>query len=103
MADTILIVRLLSGEELIGTVTTGDSSVKIEKPMIVQLSPSKTPGDVNVHLFPYLAFAKKNEIEISKQVIVSVYEPVEALENKYREVFGSGIIKPSREIIQKIS
>ena len=97
----IEIVRLLSSEEIIGDVTPTEKGVKIDKPMQLHIAPGKKPGEINIHLAPYLPFGKKNEVELKESIIVTVYEPADELAERYRKHF-SPIITASQGLISKI-
>jgi len=92
----VKIVRLTSGEELIAKVEETDTNVTLKKPAI--LIPA---GKDQLAFGQWLPYANiKNGIEISKDYVVFVIDPMNELIAQYEESFGSGLVVPkSKDII----
>jgi hypothetical protein len=92
----VKIVRLTSGEELIAKVEETDTNVTLKKPAI--LIPA---GKDQLAFGQWLPYANiKNGIEISKDYVVFVIDPMNELVAQYEESFGSGLVVPkSKDII----
>lgn len=87
----IKVLKLTTGEEIIGDVTGGDT-VTIKEPCILQMVPSKSnPGAAMMALMPYVAHIKNSILDISLEHIVWEGEPIEELYNQYNSIFGTGI------------
>ena len=90
--NVIKIVKLSTGEELIGEIVGEDSTLDIKNPCALQLMPSRTdPTKATMGMFPYAQHIKGSVIEISLDHVIYMGEPVEELYNQYNSIFGSGI------------
>jgi len=97
----VRLVRLLSGEELLGDVVlNGDGTITIKD--VCQVATSYAdPGQATakVGIAPYLPYANLEKgIRLGNHYIGYIVEPVKELYNEYNKVFGSGIILPDDEI-----
>ena len=93
----IKILKLVTGEEIIGDIT-GDNTVQIDKPCLIQLVPSRAnPDQPAMALIPYGLYTKNHRINVPNEMIIWSEEPMEELYNQYNSIFGSGIVvaKPS--------
>lgn len=88
----IKIVKLISGEELVGDVTMDATKLNINTPAMIQLMPHRTdPNQFMVGLIPYAQYTKSHAVEMDRSHILWVEEPVEDLYNNYNTMFGTGI------------
>ena len=101
MATNIQIVKLTTGEDLIGDLEELEMESRqfllINKPAIIMIMPQ--PGsetDFTVGLAPYAPFAKDHKVPLFPNHVVSIYDPGEEMLKTYNDKFGvkSGIIKP---------
>ena len=99
MATNIQIVKLTTGEDLIGDLEELEiesrAFLKINKPALIMIMPK--PGsdtDFTVGLAPYAPFAKDHKVPIFPAHVVSVYDPGKEMLNTYNTKFGSGIVTP---------
>lgn len=102
---TVMITRLLTGEEILGDVTQQENEtfVTIENPTQVGAAPNPKTGQVDVHMAPFAPLSADRVIKIRSQNVVCQYEPVVDIVNKYNSMFGSGIIIPTNTGISKLS
>lgn len=84
----ILLLKLVTGEEVIADVEEGDSYL-LKKPVRIGLT---AEGAATVPLTP---FADCKEITIAKQHVLFTIEPEEDCLNAYRAHYGSGIVMAS--------
>lgn len=100
--SNLKIVRLLSGEELMGDVTVNeDKSVLIKEVCQIATSyadPSEATAKIGIA--PYLPYADidTDGIEIGPNYIGFIVHPVTQLLNEYNKIFGSGLIVPDSGI-----
>jgi len=88
------LVRLSSGEEIIGKVTETDNSVTIKDGYT--LIPA---GEGKIGFMPFMAYTKADQgVTISKQFVVFMVEPIEDLVNQIRQM-DSGIVVPDNKVI----
>jgi len=86
----VKIVRLTSGEELIAKVEETDTNVTLKKPAI--LIPA---GKDQLAFGQWLPYADiSNGIEISKDYVVFVVDPMDEMVSQYEQAFGSGLVVP---------
>jgi hypothetical protein len=97
--SNIQIVKLTTGEDLIGDVTEseidGRGFLVIDKPAIIMMMPK--PGsdtDFGVGLAPYAPFSKDHKVPIFPTHVVSIYDPGKEMLNSYNSKFGSGLVQP---------
>lgn len=92
----IKIVKLSTGEEVIGDVTEGATRLKIKQPCLLQLVPSRSnPSEPTMGMFPYAVHTREHSIFVSNEHIIWMEEPVKELYNQYNSAFGTGIVMPS--------
>lgn len=88
----VKIVKLITGEEIIGTVTHKDGKIILRDCAAIAQVPSRdAPGQMGLGLVPYAAYTKNHSITVDESKIVWEEELVEEVYNQYNKVFGSGI------------
>ena len=86
----IQIVRLTSGEELIAKTEETKTTITLKKPAI--LIPA---GKDQLAFGQWLPYADiKDGIEISKDYVVFVVDPMDEMVSQYEQAFGSGLVVP---------
>lgn len=89
----ITVLKLSSGEEIIGDLTITESHFSVKEPCILQMVPSRSnPEQPSMALFPYAFYVKNHVINIDADHIVWTSEPVQEVYNQYNMLFGSGIV-----------
>tara|TARA_B110001454_G_scaffold205622_1_gene215376 strand:- start:637 stop:912 length:276 start_codon:yes stop_codon:yes gene_type:complete len=88
----IKIVRLISGEELIGD---WDEEKKIITNPVVMIPIAKA----QLGFQPWIPYAEEEEVPLKEQHIVVVLTPDKKLQNEYNRVYGSGLIVPDENLI----
>ena len=88
----VKIVRVHSGEEIIGQITENDNSIHIDKPAIILPA-----GEGRIGLAPYLPYSdcEENGVEFKNIHVVFVLNPVEEFKNQYTQSFVNGLTIPS--------
>ena len=99
MAD-IKLVRLITGEDILGEVVDTDSkSVTIKNVVRVVVMPSKTAPDApTVGLAPFCHWTSDKTIELNASLVLAVMTPITDFLNQYNSAFG-GLVVPSSKII----
>ena len=87
----ILIIRLISGEEVIANMSLSESCIILKAPASIIVQAGRD-GRPSMGLADYLMFADNKEIRISTQHILFSYEPNSDIRNAYNSAFGSGIV-----------
>ena len=88
----IRLVKLKSGEELIGDVTVISNDVIISNPC--QLMPT----DQGLGFTPWPPFAKHDNVTVKSDWVICITQPVDAAKNAWSSKFGSGIILPNVQL-----
>ena len=99
MAD-IKLVRLITGEDILGEVVDTDSkSVTIKNAVRVVVMPNKTAPDApTVGLAPFCHWTSDKVIELNAALVLTTMEPITDFINQYNSSFG-GLVVPSSKII----
>ena len=85
MSD-IRLVKLKSGEEIIGDVTVISNDVIISSPC--QLMPT----DQGIGFAPWPPFSKNDNVTVKMDWVICIADPVDAARDAWNSKFGSGII-----------
>lgn len=92
----IKILKLVTGEEIIGDVKHNVETFVVDKPCFIQIVPSRTnPEQPAMALVPYAPYTKNHRVEIHEKAVIWVEEPLKELYNQYNTIFGSGIVVPN--------
>ena len=95
----IKIIKLLTGEELIGDVEDKGLSYSVKNAVLIALVPSRTnPQQPSIGLAPWMPYAENEPVMISKQSIVYEAKPIKEMINNYNSIFG-GIITPPKTLL----
>lgn len=90
----MLLVRLSSGEEIIGEVTETENLITIKDGYT--LIPA---GEGRIGMMPFMAYTKaKDGITIDKSFVVFTVEPADDLQEQVRSM-GSSIVTPNKKIV----
>lgn len=91
----VLITRLITGEEILGDVTSSTSDTcTISNPTQIAAMQNPSTSKVDIHMGPFAPLSADKSITIQVRNILCQYEPVVEIKNKYNTMFGSGIILP---------
>ena len=90
----MLLVRLSSGEEIIGEVTETENLITIKNGYT--LIPA---GEGRIGMMPFMAYTKaKDGITIDESFVVFTVEPADDLQEQVKSM-GSSIVTPKKDII----
>ena len=101
---SVLITRLLTGEEVLGEVVdVADVDViRIKNPTLIAATPNPKSGNVDIHMAPFAPLSENKVVDLRASLVLLQYQPVTEVVNKYNSMFGSGIIIPTSSGIQSI-
>jgi hypothetical protein len=88
----IKVVRLISGEELIGD---WDSKKNIINNPVIMVPIAKD----QLGFQPWIPYSDEEDVKLKEQHIMTVLTPDKKLQNEYSKVYGSGLIMPDEKII----
>ena len=86
----IKIIRLINGEEIIGSMTQTGDTVTVSDPVTIQMVPNGE-GQMGLAMIPFAPYAEEDEFVFSWDHIVTAYTPSKDLYNQYNRKFGSGL------------
>lgn len=93
MEKNMKLVRLTSGEEIIGKVEDLSNVIKISDAFnLVAPEPGK------IGFIPFMAYAKDKEFVIDKSHVMMVVDPIDELVDQVRSM-TSGIVVPDTKVI----
>ena len=101
---SILITRLLTGDEILGetqTITDSDlniNQVQIENPTVINAMRNPQTGNVDVLMAPFNPLSSDKTVQINREHILCQYAPVAEVVTKYNTMFGSRLILPNSGI-----
>ena len=91
----VRIVRLTSGEEVIGDVTQEDGIYRVQKAALILPT-----GQGSIGLMPWMPYAdQEGGIEIRESFVIFDIKPHDELINEYNTAFGSGLVVPPKQTI----
>lgn len=98
----VQVFKLLTGEDVLGELLSDSQTVyTIKNPVGIAVVRGQN-GQPNVGLSPFPLHAdqkKDSTIDIPKSSVVYSYVPAEDFLANYNQIFGSGIVLPSKQLI----
>ena len=88
----IKVIRLVSGEELIGE--WNEEKTIINNPVIMVPIAKDQLG-----FQPWIPYSDDEDVKLKDQHIMTVLTPDKKLQNEYNKVYGSGLIMPDADKI----
>lgn len=98
MKKNIKIVRIITGEDIIGDFSQGNGEVVVKKPYIIYPTSAPKPGEsIKFGMFTYIPYAETEEIKFKDDKIITVVEPKQDLLASYEQsvskiLTGPGLI-----------
>jgi hypothetical protein len=93
MEKNMKLIRLSSGEEVVGTVKENEDSITITEGY--SLIPA---GEGKIGFMPFMAYTKADKVTINNRFVMFVVDPIDQLIDQVRGM-NSDIITPSKKII----
>jgi len=92
------ILKLISGEEIVGDILSDTADgVLIQDPCTLGLMQSQTGPRLN--MMPMLLFSEQKKVQLQKSHILYTVTVAQEIQNKYNEIYGSGIVLPKPSAI----
>lgn len=99
MAKNLKLVRLFTGEDVMGEVLdVGERYVTIKDPVRVVVVPSKDETRPGIALAPFTHWSKDKEVQIFVHCVMTIMEPITEFKNQYNAIFG-GLVMAENKII----
>jgi hypothetical protein len=101
MAANVKILKLITGEELLGEILPGGPSVcEIKNPVRIVVMPNKMdPKTPNVGFAPWAEFSDQKTFIIDKSHVLCIIDPITEFVNQYNSMFG-GLVLPTSNLIK---
>ena len=97
----IQVLKLLNNEEVLADIEQDDTHFILNNPVSIAIvrGPTGQPS-VGFAPFPIHSEQKKDyQISIAKKHVLYYYVPAQDFINNYNQVFGSGIVLPSKQLV----
>jgi hypothetical protein len=92
-------VKLVTNDDIICEYESkDDGTVELTNPVQVSMVPSRT-GEPNFGFIPFPLVSNDKKVTINSNNVMFVCEPAEEFLNQYNQIFGSGIVTPSKKLI----
>jgi hypothetical protein len=99
---TVMMLRLLNGDEIVGKVGVAGNMIRVIKPAAVMVQPGAA-GKAQMALVDFIPMARTKEIILDPRNVLFTYDPDNQIENAYNQNFGSGLIVPPKGILTATS
>mgnify|MGYP003346969556 FL=1 len=100
--STIMMLRLINGDELVGKVSVVNNVIKVSKPAAVMIQPGAA-GKAQMALVDYIPMAKNKDVFIDTRNVLFTYEPDDQIDAAYQQNFGSMLVLPKKGILTAVS
>jgi|TARA_B100001758_G_C18145022_1_gene470950 hypothetical protein len=100
MSKNIKIVRLITGEDLIGEVAVSEDIVEIKKPFIIYPTQQPRPGEaIKFGMFTFIPYAETDSVKIEQSKTLLIVEPKQDLLASYNQSVSKIIQKTGPQLI----
>jgi hypothetical protein len=101
MANNLKIVRLSTGEEIMGEIVSdGSSTIEIKNPVRIVVVPSQAdPSNPSVGFAPFMQWSDDKTLTLSKNHVITQASPITEFVNQYNSMFG-GLVIPNTKIMK---
>lgn len=94
------VLHLITGEEIIGTVSEGDSTFLITHPFWMDIVDDPDQGS-GVRLNYLLAFSSQKSVQINKSSVVYDYQPSDKMSEYYNRLVEYTVTKNHDKVIEE--
>lgn len=100
MAANLKILRLVTGEEIMGEITNEtDTKVTLKNPVRVIVVPNKAdPNNPSVGFAPFMQWSDDKELTLNLNHVITTVSPITEFVNQYNGMFG-GLVVPNSKIL----
>lgn len=100
MAVNLKILRLVTGEEIMGEITNEtDTKVTLKNPVRVIVVPNKAdPNNPSVGFAPFMQWSDDKELTLNLNHVITTVSPITEFVNQYNGMFG-GLVVPNSKIL----
>ena len=101
MAVNVKILKLITGDELLGEVIDYhiDDTILLKNPVRIVVMPNKIdPKTPNIGFAPWAEFTDDKTFVLDKSHILAIMNPIKEFVNQYNSMFG-GLVLPTGNLI----
>ena len=99
MQNELRILKLSTGEEIVGKITERSADlISIENPCVLAIAMAPN-GKASLQMQPMLIFSEQKKVDILRANIIYDVSVAPEIENKYNEIYSSGIVMPKKQSI----
>jgi len=102
MYNGVQAFRLISGEDVFGSVTKFDEDnfhdepfIKLDNAAVISMRMDEKTKQPMVGFAPFSPFGTKKDVKIRTDKVTMTYTPKTEIANAYQQTLGSGLIKPT--------
>lgn len=88
----IKIVKLVTGEELIGDFKKTEVDITLTNVGMIMLIPDQARNRAQLAIVPYMQYSSQKTFHFNEVHVILVVEPVLEVLNQYNQIFGSGLV-----------
>ena len=97
MQNELRILKLSTGEEIVGNIVERNGiAIAIENPCVLAIGVN-SQGKASLQMQPMLIFSEQKKVDINRGNIIYDVTVAPEIENKYNEIYGSGIVLPKKQ------
>lgn len=98
--DNIKVIRLSTGEELIGEVLTHTADkLVVKNPVRIVVIPTADQANPKVGFGPFTQWTEDKELTLNSYHVTFTGTPINEFLNQYSAMFGGLVIPPSSKIV----
>lgn len=98
--DNIKIIRLMTGEEIIGEIMNDtDKVLSVKNPVRVLVIPTADQNNPKVGFGPFTQWSEEKELTLNKSHVTFIATPINEFVNQYTAMFGGLVVPPASKII----
>jgi hypothetical protein len=91
------VLKLITGEEIVGNLVEKNGvAFRVENPCLLGIAMGPN-GKANLQMQPMLLFSEQKVVELSRDHVIYDVTVANEIQNKYNEVYGSGIVLPKQQ------
>lgn len=92
-------IRLITGEDVISEIEDLGSTWTLKNPVQVSVVPNRSSNQPTFGFMPFPLTSNAKEITIKVEHVIFSCEPAEEFLAQYNQLFGSGIVTPTKSLI----
>jgi hypothetical protein len=97
MQGEIRILKLSTGEEIVGNIVERTGiTISIDNPCLLAIAMGPN-GKASLQMQPMLIFSEQKKVDINRANVIYDVTVAPEIENKYNEIYGSGIVLPKKQ------